>query len=385
MGDPLFDDDNYPQPFIDLIYENATDIFKTDNDKSIIEFVFNCAFSIIFEQPSFLNANLEKLCVILSQQSDEFNKLNIKLLCLLFNLTPPQNALRCSIMQRLLDLGKQMKAPLAQQLFRGQLGCIEQWIDNEWSTHLDVGQKKRLYQSASAVAYKAAERKIYLKFLLKYLKLFDIADAIDKVVVDEAAQAVIAAISSSEFNTENVNELIRCPIICNAMSGTPKYKQLYALLSIVYRGNVDEFETFYRANTSAFSQLGLDYANLRRKMRLLTLCSLGNVVGRDEHSYSFEELMATLQLTTQNELEELVICAITEKLLFAKIDYATGQVDITRAKQRTFDMNAWQTVADKLSLWRQNTNTVLQIIHNAGLNKWRQQYMQQMAKKAANK
>lgn len=179
-------------------------------------------------------------------------------------------------------------------------------------------------------------------------------------------------------------ELIRSKIICNVMSQTPKYKELYQLLTIVYEGNVNDFEIFYKANTESFQSLGLSYVNLQNKMRLLTLCSLGNVVGGD-HSYSFEELMHSLQLKSQNELEELVICAITKKLLFAKIDYELSQVDITRAKQRTFDKNAWQEVAEKLSLWRQNTNTVLQIIHNAGLNKWRQQYMQQMAKQALNK
>merc|ERR1719203_1481284 len=28
--DPLFDDENYPQPFIELIYENEKDIFKEE-------------------------------------------------------------------------------------------------------------------------------------------------------------------------------------------------------------------------------------------------------------------------------------------------------------------------------------------------------------------
>lgn len=100
-------------------------------------------------------------------------------------------------MQRLLDLGKKIKTKLAQQLFRGQLDGIEDWIENDWNAHLSITEKKKLYQSASAVAYKAAEKQIYLKFLIKYLKLFDFESASDdEVVVDEAAQAVIAAISS---------------------------------------------------------------------------------------------------------------------------------------------------------------------------------------------
>ena len=253
-------------------------------------------------------------------------------------------------------------------------------------------------------------------FIVKYLKLFDFEESAttsdNEVVVDEAAQAVIAAISSGlfalhkfhfltfclviklmfcfvvlqtdQFNTENVMELIRSSIVCNVMSATPKYKELYELLTIVYEGNVNDFEIFYKSNTESFQSLGLSYENLQNKMRLLTLCSLGNVVGGD-HSYSFRELMDSLQLKSQNELEELVICAISKKLLFAKIDYELSQVDITRAKQRTFDKNAWHEVAEKLSRWRQNTNTVLQIIHNAGLTKWRQQYMAKIAKMTGKK
>ena len=77
--DPLFNDDNYPQPFIELIYENKSDIFKAESNKKVIDFTFNCAFSIIFEQPENLNTNIDKLSIILSNQSEEFNKINIKL------------------------------------------------------------------------------------------------------------------------------------------------------------------------------------------------------------------------------------------------------------------------------------------------------------------
>ena len=107
-------------------------------------------------------------------------------------------------MQRLLDLGKKIKTKLAQQLFRGQLDGIEDWIDTNWKSHLSVNEKKNLYQSASAVAYKAAEKQLHLKFLIKYLKLFDFEEesattSDNEVVVDEAAQALIAAISSGLF------------------------------------------------------------------------------------------------------------------------------------------------------------------------------------------
>eukprot|EP00484_Ammonia_sp_Unknown_P006812 CAMPEP_0197072262 /NCGR_PEP_ID=MMETSP1384-20130603/210008_1 /TAXON_ID=29189 /ORGANISM="Ammonia sp." /LENGTH=522 /DNA_ID=CAMNT_0042511079 /DNA_START=31 /DNA_END=1597 /DNA_ORIENTATION=- len=458
--DPLFDAEDFPQPFINLIYENTADIFKAGNEaqSNIIEFTFNVVFSLIFENQPSLDSNIEQLSTILSSQSDAFSRVNIKLLCLLFNTIPAQNRLRPVVMQRLLDLGKKMKSIETQELFRGRLSGLEEWIEDDWSSYVSIEDQKRLYQSASAVAAKCAEKEIYLKYLIKYLKLFNSdrqklsKDNDVNNVVDEAAQAVIAAISSDEFNTRYVMELIGSHIVCNVMSTTPKYVELFKLLDIVYQGNVTDFEAFYKQNGQLFlsdgtndevnteclglvysklqrkmrlltlcslgndaqskessygfaelmqslnlaSQneleellidgmtkkldgttdevntecLGLVYSKLQRKMRLLTLCSLGNDAQSKESSYGFAELMQSLNLASQNELEELLIDGMTKKLLYAKIDYETQQVDITRAKQRTFNKNSWQDLSNKLKLWRQNTNTVLQIIHNAGLNRW---------------
>eukprot|EP01083_Nonionella_stella_P073687 199481_1 len=380
--DPLFDSDDFPQDFIQLIYDNVGDIFKPNSNHKTIEFVFNCAFGILFENTNTLQSNIDALSNILSTQSEPFNKLNIKLLCLLFNLIPPDNRLRFVVMQRMLDLGKNIKTTLCQELFRGQLNGLAEWIETDWNKYMTIDDKKRLYQSASFVAKKAAENETYLRYLIAYLKLFNSETAQDKSVVDEAAQAIIAAISSSQFNTEHVMELIRSDIVCNVIKKTPKYMELYTLLDIVYEGSVKQFEAFYKENEAKMAELGLDYDNLQNKMRLLTLCALGNASQTETNTYSFEVLVEELQLKSQNELEELIISAMTKKTLFAKIDYALNQVDITRAKQRTFNKNSWMDLSKRLSLWRQNTNTVIQILHSAGLNRWRQQYMQEMAKQA---
>lgn len=205
--------------------------------------------------------------------------------------------------------------------------------------------------------------------------------------MDEAAQAVIAVVSAESFNTKHVMELIRSHIIKNVMSQTPKYEKLYKLLGIVYEGSVEDFEAFYAENKEYLSDsLGLNYLNLLQKMRVLTLCSLANGdFGSEKASneYSFKELISALKLENQNELEELIINAMREKVLFAKIDYAESKVEITKAKQRKFDDDFWRELSSKLSLWRQNTNTVIQILHTAGLQKWRQQYIQEMARKSA--
>eukprot|EP01083_Nonionella_stella_P221137 790399_1 len=59
--DPLFDSDDFPQPFVELIYSNIDDIFIKDNNIVIIEFIFNCAYSLLFENIETLNTNIDKL------------------------------------------------------------------------------------------------------------------------------------------------------------------------------------------------------------------------------------------------------------------------------------------------------------------------------------
>jgi len=393
--EPFFDSDDFPQPFIKLVTDNLADIFKPGADQKLIDFLFNVVFSVLFENKSVVQSNIEQMATILSSQSEEFNKTNLKLLCLLFNLVPADNALRFVVMQNVLNLGTKIKTILAQEMFTGRLECLEQWIESDWNSFLGLKDKKRLYQSASAVASKAAEKEMYLRYLIKYLQLFNFRDddddkADDESVVDEAAQAVIAVVSAESFNTKHVMELIRSHIIKNVMSETPKYQQLYKLLGIVYQGSVDDFEAFYAENKEYLSDsLGLNHANLLQKMRVLTLCSLANGEwaaadgDKKTNQYSFDDLIARLRLSNQDELEELIVGAMSDKVLFAKIDYAESEVEITKAKQRRFDDDFWGELANKLSLWRQNTNTVIQILHTAGLQKWRQQYMQEMARKSA--
>eukprot|EP00486_Rosalina_sp_Unknown_P016512 CAMPEP_0201593536 /NCGR_PEP_ID=MMETSP0190_2-20130828/191112_1 /ASSEMBLY_ACC=CAM_ASM_000263 /TAXON_ID=37353 /ORGANISM="Rosalina sp." /LENGTH=198 /DNA_ID=CAMNT_0048052761 /DNA_START=30 /DNA_END=623 /DNA_ORIENTATION=- len=130
--DPLFDAEDYPQPFINLVYDNTKEMFNSSTNANTIEFVFNVVFSLIFENADQLNENIDRISQILSTQSEEFNRLNIKLLCLLFNMIPSENQLRFIVMQRLLDLGKKLNANLCQELFRGRLSCLENLIENHW-------------------------------------------------------------------------------------------------------------------------------------------------------------------------------------------------------------------------------------------------------------
>ena len=77
--EPLFESDDFPPPFIQLVMDNLEDIFKAENDQKIIDFLFNVVFSLLFENKETIHSNIEQTAAILSSQSDEFNKINLKL------------------------------------------------------------------------------------------------------------------------------------------------------------------------------------------------------------------------------------------------------------------------------------------------------------------
>ena len=77
--EPLFDADDFPQPFIDLVYDNLEDIFKSGSDQKLIDFLFNVVFSLLFDNKDTIQSNIEQIATVLSSQSEEFNKTNLKL------------------------------------------------------------------------------------------------------------------------------------------------------------------------------------------------------------------------------------------------------------------------------------------------------------------
>lgn len=294
-------------------------------------------------------------------------------LCILFNLIPGESRLRAVVLSRFLELGMKSNITLASQ-FKGRLSLLPKWI-KEWK--LSVQETRDLYRSASFVARRSADEETAQKFLIEYLKQWNNTSDEQKIsddIINEASQAVIAAIASKTFNTKMIMELNNSYIV-RVMSENDKFKRLYQLLNIVYQGNVQSFIDFYSINEKYVISLGLELDSLMLKMQLLTICSLGNV----KNILSFDELMIELQVKTIPEIEVIIVSAVKQKLIHAKIDHFNRNVTINRSMLRVFNQKSWRILAKKLSMWRQNTNTVLQIVHSAGMQRYMQDYIHSMA------
>lgn len=139
------------------------------------------------------------------------------------------------------------------------------------------------------------------------------------------------------------------------------------LLHIEYGGTVSDLTSKFDAATLArvcgvCADKSADgfWQGILAKMRVLTLCSLTS-----ETQLTLAELVKQLQVEDAGQAEEILIEAVMCKFVEAKIDHLTETVTIESSTQRTFDgAGEWIELSDRINLWIQNTNTVLQVIRS---------------------
>uniref|UniRef100_A0A7S1Q8Y1 PCI domain-containing protein n=1 Tax=Neobodo designis TaxID=312471 RepID=A0A7S1Q8Y1_NEODS len=98
--------------------------------------------------------------------------------------------------------------------------------------------------------------------------------------------------------------------------------------------------------------------NMTNKLKRLTLVSLA----QHDRRLSYDRLFAGLQVDEGRELEDLVIDAITEGLLAARIDQRGRTVEVTYAAARDVKREAVGALKEALVAWRARcTSTVAEL------------------------
>ena len=134
---------------------------------------------------------------------------------------------------------------------------------------------------------------------------------------------MIQTIKKDEINTRIIKELRKSQIF-ESMSQFKEHNELCQLLDIVYGGNVIDCKSYIEKNNKYIELIDIKNDDLLRKMRLLTLLSIGHKI----KLISFEKLKKELLIETLNDIESIVIDAIKRKLIQAKIDHLNEQVII---------------------------------------------------------
>lgn len=129
-------------------------------------------------------------------------------------------------------------------------------------------------------------------------------------------------------------------------------------------GNVQDYRALLAKDAGLIKDLGLDEEEALRKIRLLSLASLGSENLARELSY--QEIATALEV--DEALVELwVIDVIRAGLVEAKLNQVSRIVIISRSIYRTFGTQQWQQLSQRLSGWKQSLAEILQVLANAKL------------------
>ncbi|KAF9295982.1 hypothetical protein BGZ74_010528 [Mortierella antarctica] len=275
--------------------------------------------------------------------------IKFKVLSNVFNTLPANSPLRLSVFTSIVDLAV---ASDDMDLVLPQLQYVPNWV-SEWGVGADA--ERVLLLNLSDRLKETGFQYQSLEFLLKYLTSFNGSDVSGQKV--NATRAIVESISLPEvLNFENLLKV-------DAVQGL-KSEKAYELLSVFMSGNVQDYRTLVTKYAGLIKELGLDEEETLRKIRLLSLASLGSENLARELSY--QEIAKALEVS-EGEVELWVIDVIRAGLVEAKLNQVSKVVVVNRSIYRTFGTAQWQQLSQRLNGWKQSLAEILQVVANAKL------------------
>lgn len=319
---------------------------------------FSLCFSLLHEiEAQYHTDMIQRLATGLCS-TPNFARTKLQLLCMLFNLLENLSPIRATVFIQMLRLAI---ASNTSKLLINEFPRVLNWI-SQWN--LSVESQAEVYLLISQAYAQINASTNSQVFLLKYLRTFDDADEKRLAQATEnASKAIIATLADNAVN--QCDPLLDLAAVKHLnRSGAPQQeKDTFALLQIFATQGCAEYSSFVAdSKTTAVSALGLDEREALLKIRRLTLISLAS--GKEQVPYS--EIATALQLSSDDDVEETVIDAVSYNCMDAKLDQDNLVVVIRRVDQRFFsgDQASWDSLADQLDRWATNIDEILTNLPN---------------------
>ncbi|KIK67678.1 hypothetical protein GYMLUDRAFT_36413 [Collybiopsis luxurians FD-317 M1] len=321
-----------------------------DGQEKEIEGFFNLIFAHLFTlfPPSTPEAkhHTDALLTVISSAPTEQTPIKYRVLSNLFNATPRNSALRPSVYSVILQIAVANNSIDALHLTHSD---VEKWLD-EWEISSD--QKSAFLKSIVDAYTKLEQLTRAYEYSLIYVRSLPPTS-------DQAKSAAVEIIASA----------LRIPSIfdfhplfkLDAVVGIKEH-ELFSLLKIFLNDGLVEFKAWEGSHSGALDKYNLDRTKVERKIRLLTLASLGfKNVGTN---LPYAEVAEAIQVDV-SEVEKWVIDVIRVGLLSGKLSQATQTLYISRATARTFEREQWQALEQRLLAWKSGLSGVLEVVANA--------------------
>ncbi|KAF9392608.1 hypothetical protein CPB97_000061 [Podila verticillata] len=341
---PLVEAEKFAEATKVLVKESKTLLEAPEKE---FEAAFNLLVAVAIVDAD--KAVVEDILKIVVSEPTQKTALKFKVLSNVFNTLPANSPLRLSVFTSIVDLAV---ASDDMDLVLPQLQYVPNWV-SEWGVGADA--ERTLLLKLSDRLKETGFQYQSLEFLLKYLTNFNGSDVSGQKAT--ATRAIVESISLPEvLNFENLLKI-------DAVQGL-KSEKAYELLSVFMSGNVQDYRTLVGKHAGLIKELGLNEEDTLRKIRLLSLASLGSENLARELSY--QEIAKALEVSEQ-EVELWVIDVIRAGLVEAKLNQVSKVVVVNRSIYRTFGTAQWQQLSQRLNGWKQSLAEILQVVANAKL------------------
>jgi len=192
--------------------------------------------------------------------------------------------------------------------------------------------------------------------LLTYLSTFDKQDPDLPHAKDRIKTLIVDLIKDPQMRIDNI---LQFPVVAQ-LREDPAYAKVYRLLEIFAKEGPTDYLNLYQQDPAYFKELSLVHDECLAKIRLLALLSLGAT--KDKISY---EEASKLMGVDNIEVEMLVVEAITRGTLDARLDQVHKTIIIRHSEPRTYELEHWKRLDNRLAKWRTNLSSLLSVIKNS--------------------
>jgi len=313
-----------------------------------VESIFNMISRLLFTQKSVsVGGGLVKdLSAALASEGVSGHEIvRMKALGNLFNNLPRESPSRFDAYINLLSLAGRAGRINA---VTGQFDQIEGWI-SEWQ--ISKEQVRELYRKIHSVLFGAGKSRQSSIYLVKLLETYDgePAAALESAKPD-ARQLVAQSLKDPETFT------MEGPTALHAMSVLGETDPERTLLNAFNEGSLDTFQAWQAANPSTLASLGIEEADLTRKVRLRNL----QFLCAEQQVVDYATIASKLNIP-ESDVEIWIIDVIRAGLVEAKIDQCNAKVYVNRASHATFDMASWTDLKSQLTTWQRNIHQVQRV------------------------
>lgn len=237
---------------------------------------------------------------------------------------------------------------------------------------LSVPEQRELFLLMAETLFATDQKSRALFFLTQYLNTYNGGVGYTADVVTVAKRAIVSAVRGPVSLYKDRIALSKVMSSHSTTIHDETLLKLMELLHIFCVGSVEDYVQFHSTNTALFAKFDVCHETSLKNMRLLGLCVLAarsTMSAGSSQVLAYSDIAKALDVSSDEEVEEWVVEAISHGLLEAAMDQLNGVITVSRCVRVSFNQDDWVSLQQKLSLWRNNLTNVLEVMKSHQENK----------------